>query len=214
MAREAFRKKKVPVALACRIFNISETCYRYVAKLSDENAEIADRLIRLVASDTTRRRGFGLCYLVLRNVKGFAWNHKRIRRIYCELELNLRIKPKKRLARETPDPLAVTTHINEIWSIDFTADQQKDGRSIRNLNVIDDSNHEWLAIEVDFSLPSARVVRTLNQVIKWRGKQMGILVDNGPEYISVTLQIWAQKQGIGLAYILPGKPQQNAYVER
>lgn len=93
MAKEAVRKKGVPVALACRTFGISETCYRYEAKLSDENAKIADWLVRLAASDTTRRWGFGLCYLYLRNVQGFAWNHKRIRRIYCELELNLRIKP-------------------------------------------------------------------------------------------------------------------------
>ena len=70
MAREAVRKKGVPVALACRTFGISETCYRYEAKLSDENAEIADWLVRLAASDTTRRWGFGLCYLYLRNVMG------------------------------------------------------------------------------------------------------------------------------------------------
>ena len=76
MAKEAVRKKGVPVALACRTFGISETCYRYEAKLSDENAKIADWLVRLAASDATRRWGFGLCYLYLRNVQGFAWNHK------------------------------------------------------------------------------------------------------------------------------------------
>jgi len=178
MAKEAVRKKGVPVALACRTFGISETCYRYEAKLSDENAEIADWLVRLAASDTTRRWGFGLCYLFLRNVQGFPWNHKRVRRIYCELELNLRIKPKKRLVRETPEPLAVPTRVNEMWSMDFIADQLGDGRSIRTLNVIDDFNREGLAIEVDFSLPASRVVRALNQIIEWRGKPMGIRVDN------------------------------------
>jgi len=214
MAKEAVRKKDVSVALACRAFSISETCYRYEAKLSDENAEIADWLVRLAGSDKTRRWGFGLCYLFLRNVKGFAWNHKRIRRIYCELELNQRIKPKKRLSRETPEPLAVPECPNEMWSMDFMADQLGDGRSFRTLNVLDDFNREGLAIEVDFSLPAARVVRTLNQIIEWRGKPMGIRVDNGPEYISGKLQTWAQKRGIGLFYIQPGKPQQNAYVER
>jgi len=83
MAKEAVQRKGVPVALVCRAFGISETCYRYEAKLSDENAEIADWLVRLASSDATRRWGFGLCYLFLRNVKGFAWNRKRIRRIYC-----------------------------------------------------------------------------------------------------------------------------------
>lgn len=214
MAKEAVRKKGVPVALACRAFGISETCYRYEAKLSDENAEIADWLERLAKSEKTRRWGFGLCYLFLRNAKGFAWNHKRVRRIYCELELNHRIKPRKRLSRETPEPLVVSELPNEMWSMDFMADQLGDGRSFRTLNVLDDFNREGLAIEVDFSLPAARVVRTLDQIIEWRGKPMGIRVDNGPEYVSGKLQIWAQKRGIGLFYIQPGKPQQNAYVER
>jgi len=137
MAKEAVRKKGVPVALACRAFGISETCYRYEAKLSDENAEIADWLERLAKSEKTRRWGFGLCYLFLRNVKGFAWNHKRVRRIYCELELNHRIKPRKRLSRETPEPLVVPELPNEMWSMDFMADQLGDGRSFRALNVLD-----------------------------------------------------------------------------
>ena len=175
---------------------------------------IADWLVRLAASDTTRRWGFGLCYLFLRNVKGFRWNDKRVRRIYCDLELNLRIKPKRRLVREVPEPLAVPARPNEMWSMDFMADQLSDGRSFRTLNVLDDFNREGLAIEVDFSLPAARVVRTLNQIIEWRGKPMGIRVDNGPENISGALQTWATKRGIGIFYIQPGKPQQNAYVER
>lgn len=98
--------------------------------------------------------------------------------------------------------------------MDFMADQLGDGRSFRTLNVIDDFNREGLAIEADFSLPALRVVRTLERIIEWRGPPIGIRVDNGPENISSTLQIWAQKRGIGIFYIQPGKPQQNAYIER
>ena len=132
--------------MACRTFQISETCYRYERKLSDGNAEIADWLVRL----TTNRRtwGFGLCFLYLRNVKGYGWNHKRVYRIYCELELNLRIKPKKRLKRDKPDALAVPGVPNHTWSMDFMADQLVDGRSFRALNVPDDFNREGLGIEV------------------------------------------------------------------
>ncbi len=202
------------MALACRTFGINETCYRYEAKLSDEKAEIADWLVRLAGSDTTRRWGFGLRYLCLRNVQGFPWNHKRVRRIYCTLELNLRIKPKKRLVQEVPEPLAVPERPNEMWSMNFMADQLSGGRSFRTLNVLDDFNREGLAIEADFSLPAARVVRTTNQIIEWRGKPMGIRVDNGPENVSAALQTWAAKRGIGIFYIQPGKPQQNAHVER
>lgn len=94
------------------------------------------------------------------------------------------------------------------------ADRLADGRQFRLLNVLDDFNREGLGIEVDFSLPAERVVRSLNQIIEWRGKPQAIRVDNGPEYISSTLMIWAEKQGIALNHIQPGKPQQNAYVER
>jgi len=214
MAKGAVRKKSVSIALACRAFSISESCYRYEHKLSDENAEIADWLVGLAKSPTTRCWGFGLCFLYLRNVKGFGWNHKRVYRIYRELELNLRIKPKKRLVREVPDPLSVPQRPNEVWSMDFMADQLADGRSFRTLNVLDDFNREGLAIEVDISLPALRVIRTLERIIEWRGRPMAIRVDNGPEYISAALQVWAQRQGIALIYIQPGKPQQNAYIER
>lgn len=105
----------------------------------------------------------------LRNIKGFQWNHKRVYRIYRELELNLRIKPRNRPVREKPEPLHMPQAINLVWSMDFMHDQLDDGRSIRLLNVIDDFNREALAIEIDFSLPSARVIRALDQVIDWRG---------------------------------------------
>jgi len=82
------------------------------------------------------------------------------------------------------------------------------------LNVRDDFNREGLGIEVDFSLPTLRVVRSLNRIIEWRGKPKFIRVDNGPEYISGMLKAWAQTHGIHMKYIQPGKPQQNAYIER
>ncbi len=155
-----------------------------------------------------------MCFLYLRNVKGYPWNHKRVYRIYCELELNLRIKPKKRLVREKPEPLSVPEAINEVWSMDFMHDQLSDGRSYRLFNVIDDYNREGLGIEVDFSLPSERVIRSLEQIIEWRGKPKALRCDNGPEYISGAIQAWAEKRSIRLEHIQPGKPQQNAYIER
>lgn len=203
---------RLSIRAACRAFTISETCYRYEPKLSDENAEIADWLIKLVGWQ--RNWGFGLCFLYLRNVKGFGWNHKRVYRIYCELELNFRIKPRKRLNREKPEALYTPEEINEVWSMDFMHDQLSDGRSFRAFNVIDDYNREALGIEVDFSLPALRVRRALDQIIEWRGKPQAIRCDNGPEYISTTLAEWAEEQGIDLLFIQPGNPQQNAYVER
>jgi len=89
-----------------------------------------------------------------------------------------------------------------------------DGRCYRLFNVIDDFNREGLGIEVDFSLPAERVIRDLDQIIEWRGQPAAIRCDNGPEYISDTLNQWAMERAIRLEYIQPGKPQQNAYIER
>ena len=91
---------------------------------------------------THRTWGFGLCFLYLRNIKHFPWNHKRVDGVYRALERNLRIKPRKRLVRATPQPLTVPAAINEGWSMDFMHDQLRDGRSVRLCNVLDDFNRE------------------------------------------------------------------------
>jgi putative transposase len=212
MAAVAVQQRGVPIALACRAFGVSETCYRYGPKLRAENEQISDLLTGL--TDARKTWGFGLCFLHLRNVKGHPWNHKRVYRIYCALELNLRIKSRKRLKRDKPDALAVPEAPNITWSMDFMADRLADGRQFRLLNVLDDFNREGLGIEVDFSLPAERVIRSLNRIIEWRGKPNTIRVDNGPEYISGKLLIWAEKLGITIQHIQPGQPQQNAYIER
>ncbi len=209
---QAMAQHGVAICLACTAFGISETCYRYQAKRQAENEGIANWLVR--QTDNNRNWGFGLYYLYLRNVKEFCWNHKRIYRIYRGLELNLRIKPKKRMVRERPATLTVPETINQIWSMDFMDDQLSDGRCIRLFNVIDDFNREALGIDVDFSLPSERVICSLEQIISWRGCPGVIRCDNGPEYISAALQGWANRRGVRIEYIQPGNPQQNAYVER
>jgi putative transposase len=100
-----------------------------------------------------------------------------------------------------------------VRSMDVMADRLRDGRQFRLLNVLENFNREGLEIEVHFSLPAERVLRSLNQIIEWRGKPLAIRDDNGPEYASSKLVEWAEKQGIALNYIQPGKPQQNVYVE-
>lgn len=212
MAQPILKERGLSIRLVCKAFRISETCYRYHEKHSDDNELIAYWLLKLC--DVTRTWGFGLCFLYLRNVKGYPYNHKRVYRIYRELELNLRIKPKRRLKRDKPDKLVEPREVNDTWSMDFMHDRLKDGRSFRTSNVLDDYNREGLGIEVDLSLPSIRVIRALERIIEWRGKPKSIRCDNGPEYISQKLIKWANEKNIVLLYIQPGKPQQNAYVER
>ncbi len=113
----------------------------------------------------------------------------------------MRIKPRKRLKREKPDALAVPDAPNVTWSMDFMADRLGDGRAFRLLNVLDDFNREGLGVEVDFSLPAERVIRSLNRIIEWRGKPQTIRVDNGPEYISAKLKDWAERHGIKIQHI-------------
>lgn len=202
MARAAIERHDLGIRFACIVMGISESCYHYQSKLSGENALVADWLLRL--TETHRRSGFSLCFLYLRNVKGFKWNHKRVYRIYRELELNLRIKPKRRIKRDKPDALSVPTAINQVWSLDFMSDGLADGRALRTFNVIDDYNREGLGIEVDMSLPSTRIIRALEQMIEWRGKPAAIRCDNGPEYISGELLTWAENRRITRLHINRG----------
>ena len=110
MAQRAVAEMGMSIRLACQTFQISKCCYRYRSKLSSENAVIADWLLRLTHNQ--RNWGFGLCFLYLRNVKGYLWNHKRVYRICTLLELNLRIKPRRRIVREKPQALSVPQRIN------------------------------------------------------------------------------------------------------
>lgn len=212
MAIETVANRKISIRIACEAYGISQTCFRYQARLSNENAEIAEWLIDL--TEDQNDWGFGQCFAYLRNVKGYGWNHKRVYRIYCELLLNLRIKPRRRLKRAVPEPLKEPIKADQVWSLDFMHDQLSDGRSFRLLNVIDDYRREGLAIEAGFSLPAMRVIRVLEQLLEWRNKPVAIRCDNGPEFISHEFVAWAQRRNIRIDYIQPGKPQQNAYIER
>ena len=142
------------------------------------------------------------------------WNHKRIRRIYCELGLNLRVKRKKRLPSRNPQPLTQPKRPNQSWSLDFMSDSFAGGRPFRTLNILDDYNREVVWIEVDTSLPAERVIRVLETAAIGRGLPDQIRMDNGPELISIVLRKWARRRGVKLVHIQPGKPAQNAYIER
>lgn len=159
------------------------------------------------------RWGFGKMFGWLRK-QGYCWNHKRVRRVYTEMALNMRKKPKKRLPARQPQPLKQPAIPNQCWSMDFMSDSLVSGRAFRTLNVIDDFNREALWIEVDTSLPAQRVIRVLDMLVEWRGYPDHIRCDNGPEFIAKKIGLWAAQNGVVLDFIQPGKPAQNAYIER
>ena len=125
-------------------------------------------------------------FLYLRNVRGFAWNHKRVYRVYCGMRLNLKRKAKRRLATRERQPLLFSQELNRVWALDFMRDTLYDGRPFRTLNVIDEGNREALRIECGTSIPSARVVRVMDQLVEVYGKPEAVRLDNGPEMISAT----------------------------
>jgi putative transposase len=195
---------------ACKILNLSRSVLHYQARKTDDSV-IEQELLSLAARKP--RWGFAKMADYLRNQK-HGWNRKRIYRVYCGLKLNLRIKPKKRLPTRTPQPLTQPEKANQSWSLDFMSDSLTSGRAFRTLNIIDDFNREALWIEIDTSLPAERVIRALDMLIAWRGAPKQVRLDNGPELISHRLEAWAEERQINLAHIQPGKPAQNAYIER
>ena len=184
--------------------------YQYKHKSKDDQ-EIINLLAELVEKHPSI--GFWKCYHRLRR-QGYEWNHKRVYRVYTQMKLNIRRRAKKRLPARVKQALFQPELINQVWSLDFMCDSLWDGRRYRLLNIIDDFNREVLDIVADTSLPALRVIRTLEQLLLVRSKPDMIRVDNGPEFISDKLDNWCKDNKIQLVFIQPGKPMQNAYIER
>lgn len=200
----------VSVRQGCKAAGLPRSSYRYKRRFKADDEEI-DALNELVSKHPSI--GFWQAYHRLR-MAGRQWNHKRVYRVYTALGLNIRRRAKKRLPARVKQQLFQPTAPNEVWSLDFMHDSLWDGRTFRMLNVIDDYNRQVLRMEADTSLPSLRVIRVLEQLEESRGLPTMIRVDNGPEFISHKLDAWCKERKITLAYIQPGKPTQNAYVER
>lgn len=157
--------------------------------------------------------GFRKLFAYLRR-SGKNWNHKKVYRVYKLLKLNRKRKGKRRLPARIKQPLTQQIMINQSWSMDFMSDSMADNRKFRTFNVMDDCSREVLAIEVDTSLSSKRIIRTLDRVIEQRGKPKAIRTDNGPEFTSKDLELWSRDNNITIQYIQPGRPMQNGYIER
>ena len=176
-----------------------------------KDAPVIDALNEII--EQRPRWCFWKCFTRMRK-DGKTWNHKKVHRVYCDMKLNLQRRTKKRVITRERQPLGIATEVNLVWALDFMRDTLYDGRPFRTLNVIDEGNREALRIECGTSIPSARLLRTLNQLIEVYGLPEAIRMDNGPEMTSQTFIEWAEEMGIELLFIQPGKPNQNAFVER
>lgn len=194
---------------ACGLVGIGRSTLRYQRRPPEERA-LRQRLRELAGE--RRRFGYRRLHVLLRR-EGWRVNHKRVERLYRAEGLSVRRRRRKRVALTVREPLWTPTAPNQRWSLDFLSDTLAWGRRIRVLAVLDTFTRESLAIEVDTSLPSVRVIWILEQIITERGQPAEILLDNGPELTSRLFDQWAYDRRIRLRFIAPGKPVQNAHIE-
>ncbi len=158
------------------------------------------------------RFGYRRLHALLRR-EGVVVNHKRIERLYREENLAIRRRSHTRRRREKRGAASVLSCPNERWGLDFVSDALTSGRHLRLLCILDLFTREALAIEVDSSLPGARVVAVLERLVAARERPAELVLDNGPELTGRVLDAWATKHRVHLRFIDPGKPSQNGIVE-
>jgi len=209
LIQELVYDQGIPVSRACKLISLPRSQFYYSSKRDD--TEVVDSLQDLAFKHPSY--GFRKLFAYIRR-SGKHWNHKKVYRVYKLLKLNKKRRGKRRVPARIKQPLQKQTAMNSSWSMDFMSDSLVGCRKFRTFNVIDDCTREVLAIEIDTSLSSKRVIRTLNRIIEQRGIPKTIRTDNGPEFTSNDFELWCKELGIQLQFIQPGKPMQNGYVER
>lgn len=202
------------IARACGIAGLSRRAW--YRKDPEERRAIKDGPVIEALSEIIGehgRWGFWLCFHRLRML-GHKWNHKRVWRVYKAMKLNQKRRTKKRLPLREPASLDVPAKVNDTWSFDFMSDTLYSGLRFRVLNIIDEGVREALEIVVDTSITAGRVVRILDRLKSQRGVPRAIRVDNGPEMTARAFAEWCRENQVKTDYIQPGKPNQNAYIER
>jgi putative transposase len=194
---------------ACRLTQCNRTTARHASQRPGDT-ELRARLKELAHEHL--RWGYKMLHGVLRQ-EGWHINHKKVYRLYKEEKLQLRRKGKKRLKSELRGQPEKPTAACQLWTMDFVSDALSNGRSFRTLNLIDAFTRQCLAIETDTSLSGERVVRVLDAVVARHGKPQVMQIDNGPEFRSKALDLWANKNKVKLNFIEPGKPTQNGLIE-
>lgn len=205
----------VSVRQACEAMKVSNSSYYYQA-LEKDDGSIKQVLLNQVKEHPGQ--GFDKMLDVLRETGSLPCGKTRLWRVYHELGLVMNQRPKQRLPAREKIALTVPQGPNQMWSLDFMSDALRlgNGRSrvFRTLNVIDDYSRSVLGIEIDSSLPSVKVVEVLSRLVAEQGKPACIRSDNGPEFRSERVQAWAREMQIAWRFIQPGKPTQNAFIER
>lgn len=195
---------------AMRLIGLSRSRWHYAPTRPLRDAPIRERLNAL--AQARPRFGYKRLHVLLRR-EGVVVNHKRVYRLYREEHLTVRRHRGRKHAAEPRGPVVRPTQPNERWGMDFIHDACVDRRRFRCLTMVDEFTRECPAIEVDTSLPAARVIAVLDELALARGLPKSLVVDHGPEFMSQALDRWAYQHGVALEFIRPGKPVENAYIE-
>jgi putative transposase len=192
-----------------QVVSMSASALRYQPQ-PDRNHAVRQRIVAL--AQRHRRYGVGMIYLKMRQA-GELINYKRVERLYTLEKLHIRRRRRKKIPASDRQPLIRPGRANEIWSMDFVFDRIASGRTLKCLVIVDDATHEAVAVVPEHTIGGDHLIRILDGICSQRGKPTIIRSDNGPEFTGKAMLTWANRNGIALRFIEPGKPNQNAYVE-
>jgi putative transposase len=200
----------VSIRRACEVFLVERSSYHYRSRRPGQ-ASLEKRIKELC--ETRVRYGYRRIHVLLRR-EGWMINQKKTRRVYRELGMQLRNKtPKRRVKAKLRDDRCEATAANETWAMDFVHDQLATGQKLRVLTIVDTFSRYVPVLDPRLSYRGEDVVRTLEHVCAQVGTPKTIRVDQGSEFISRELDLWAYVNGVTLDFSRPGKPTDNAYIE-
>ena len=195
---------------ACTVVQAQRSVVRYEG-CKDDQAVLRTRIREIAAVRV--RYGYKRIHVLLQR-EGWAVNHKRVYRLYCEEGLHLRRKrPRRHVSAAHRTPQDAATRPNDRWAMDFVSDALYNGQRVRAFTLVDQYTRECLAITVDQRFTGAQVTQVLTRVGLVRGTPERIACDNGPEFISKALDKWAYDHHVTLNFSRPGKPTDNAIIE-
>ncbi|WP_139322898.1 IS3 family transposase [Deinococcus marmoris] len=196
---------------ACQVLRATRSTFRYAPRRKQDEPVILKRMTEI--AQTRVRYGYRRIHILMQR-EGWRINHKRLYRLYQQAGLNLRMKrPRRRVSAAHRAARTDPMNVNQVWSMDFVSDALFNGKRFRTLTLLDVFSRECLAIHVDVSIRAERVVEIMRSVTQARGTPERIQVDNGSEFVSKALDLWAYEQHVTLDFSRPGRPQDNAHIE-
>ena len=207
-------KLKLSERRVCRVLGQHRSTQRRVPRQRDDEERLTADIIELARQ--YGRYGYRKIAELLRSTAGWIVNDKRVERIWRREGLKVPAKQPKRGRLWLSDGSCIRLRAerpNHVWSYDFVEDRTHDGRKYRMLNVIDEFTHECLAIRVSRKLKATDVIDVLSDLFILRGVPEHIRSDNGAEFTAKAVQEWIAAVGAKTAYIAPGSPWENGFIE-